>query len=192
MADPSSPGEASPEVRRVARIVRKLRKRLQEHRKYMEPDETRTRVLLIDPMLCALGWDVLDPTRVRLEHRDNGNNGPTRNKMDYVLVSGGHALLAVVEAKRLGAWPDDSARRQASGYAVGLGVPYAFLSNGARWEGWEIVRGKKRRETILLGVNVASGAPEEVARKLMRMHCDRLGRPPSSGRRPHSRSVGRP
>lgn len=192
MPDLSSPGEASPEVRRVARIVKKLRQRLREHRKYMEPDETRTRVLLIDPMLCALGWDVLDPTRVRLEHRDNGNNGPTRNKMDYVLVSGGHALLAVVEAKRLGAWPDDSARRQASGYAVGLGVPYAFLSNGARWEGWEIVRGKKRRETILVGVNVASGAPEDVAQTLMRMHRDRLGRPPSSGRRPRNPSVGRP
>lgn len=192
MADLSSPGEASPEVRRVARIVKKLRKRLREHREYLEPDETRTRVLLIDPMLCALGWDVLDPTRVRLEHRDNGNNGPTRNKMDYVLVSGADAPLAVVEAKRLGDWPDDSARRQASGYAVGLGVPYAFLSNGARWEGWEIVRGKKRRETILVGVNVASRAPEEVARKLMRMHRDRFGHPPSSGRRPRSPSVGRP
>lgn len=173
--------ESSPEFRRIARMVTKLRKRLREHQEYLNQDETRTRVLLIDPMLRALGWDVLDPARVRLEHRDD-NSGP-RGKMDYVLVSESDEPFAVVEAKRLADWPNDRARRQASGYAVALGVRYAFLTNGARWEGWEIVGGKRRRSTMLVEVNVASRTPEEVARDLLPMHRDRLGSPPSERQR---------
>ena len=44
-------------------------------------NETATRALVIDGVLIALGWDIKDPARVRLEYRANGN------KVDYVLLS---------------------------------------------------------------------------------------------------------
>lgn len=161
-------------------MVTTLRKRLSEHNGYLSPDETRTRVLLIDPMLRTLGWDVLDPARVRLEHRDDDDSDTRGNKMDYVLFSENERPLAVVEAKRLADWPRDRARGQASGYAVALGAPYAFLTNGARWEGWEIRRGERPQSTMFVQVNVESGTLQEVARGLLPMHRDRLGSHPSS------------
>ena len=40
-----------------------LKKRIEEHREYLSQDETRTRQVLIDPLLKELGWDVGGPLR---------------------------------------------------------------------------------------------------------------------------------
>ena len=58
---------------------------------YLLGKERRTRQMLIDPLLKVLGWDVLDPGAVYLEH----------NKMDYALMSNA-TPVAVIEAKPLG------------------------------------------------------------------------------------------
>ena len=104
--------------------IEKARRVLTEHDKYLRGNETATRALIIDGVLTALGWDIKDPERVRLEHRANGN------KVDYVLVSIAGKFLAVVEAKAADSGQKETDRRQASGYATEIGARYAVLTNG--------------------------------------------------------------
>ena len=52
----------------LANVIRQLRFRVQNHGDYLSSvDETRTRYTLIDPVLRALGWDLADPSQVRVE-----------------------------------------------------------------------------------------------------------------------------
>ena len=136
--------------------IAEMRKVLNEHHEYLAGNETATRVLVIDVVLAALGWDVKDPASVRLEHRANGN------KLDYILLSSGQ-FLAVVEAKSANLGLRDKDRRQASGYATEVGAHYAVLSNGGRWEAWDMMSKKPRKENILVEVNLATGDISEVA-----------------------------
>lgn len=75
--------------------IDELKVRIKRHGRYLRKNETRTRQVLIDPLLRELGWDVEDPDSVQLEFK--GKNG----QPDYALVSGG-VPVAVIEAKRLG------------------------------------------------------------------------------------------
>ena len=115
-------------------------------------------------MLNALGWDIKDPVHVWLEHRVNGN------KIDYALRSSSGEYLAVVEAKASGSGLKDTYRRQASGYATEIGARYAVLTNGGRWEAWEMVQQKPRRDCVLVEVNLATGKVEEIGATLEKLH----------------------
>ena len=107
----------------VEESITEARRVLTEHHEYLSGNETRTRALVIDTVLTALGWDIKDPARVWLEHRANGN------KMDYALRSSSGQFLAVVEAKPVGSGQKDEDRRQASGYATEIGARYAVLTD---------------------------------------------------------------
>ena len=131
--------------------IAEARRILTEHDEYLCGNETATRALIIDGMLTALGWDTKDPARVRLEHRANGN------KVDYVLVSTAGEFLAVVEAKAADSGLRETDRRQASGYATEIGARYAVLTNGARWEAWEMVQQKRRKKNIIVEENLMTG-----------------------------------
>ena len=112
----------------IEEIIEEDRRILKEHYKYLAGNETATRVLVIDRVVTALGWDIKDPIQVRLEHRVNGS------KVDYVLLSSsGEHLLAIVEANAADSGTKDIDRRQASGYATEIGARYAVLTNGGRW-----------------------------------------------------------
>ena len=124
--------------------IKEARRVLTEHDEYLRGNETATRALVIDGVLTALGWDIKDPARVRLEHRAAGN------KVDYILVSSAGAFLGVVEAKPAYSVLKDTDRRQASGYATEIGARYAVLTNGGRWEAWEMVQQKPRRESVFV------------------------------------------
>ena len=141
---------------------------LSEYDKYLGTNETATRTVVIDPVLTALGWDVRKPERVRLEHRANGN------KLDYVLLSTNGGILAVVEAKPAGSGLDKD-RKQASGYAAEVGARYAVVTNGGRWEAWEMVSQKPRQQTVLVEVNLTTGEVAEIALTLAPLHRDVLG-----------------
>ena len=121
-------------------------------------------MLVIDHVLTALGWDIKDPARVWLEHRVNGN------KVDYVLRASSGKSLAVVEAKPSGSGYKDKDRRQASGYATEIGARYAVLTNGSRWEAWEMVQQKPRKDCVLVEVHLATGKVEELAATLEKLH----------------------
>lgn len=120
--------------------------------------------MVIDGVLTALDWDIKDPARVRLEHRAN------RNKVDYVLVSSAGAFLAVVEAKPAGSGAKETDRRQASGYATEIGARYAVLTNGGRWEAWEMVQQKPRKESMVVELHLTTGEIAEVASTLGKLH----------------------
>ena len=110
-----------------------LKKRIEEHQEYLSQDETRTRQVLIDPLLKELGWDVGDPGVVELERRIvKGQAGGVLKKADYVL-SHERAEVAVVEAKRLGRQLDDEVTTQASTYANINNIPWVVVTDGDQW-----------------------------------------------------------
>lgn len=65
---------------------------------YISSMEIRTRYALIDPILQALGWNLNDPSQVRIEHETTDQPNPHR--VDYALFSMGQAVI-LVEAKPL-------------------------------------------------------------------------------------------
>lgn len=81
--------------KQIEQMVRALKDRASEHREYIEGHETRTRLVLIDPLLRELGWDPEDPEVVQVEFKLKAG------KIDYALMKDGEPV-AVIEAKRLG------------------------------------------------------------------------------------------
>ena len=94
--------------------------------------------------------------------------------MDYVLVSSTGEFIGVVEAKPADSGPKETDRRQASGYATEIGARYAVLTNGGRWEAWEMVQQKPRRESIFVEVNLTTGEISEIVSTLRKLHRDTL------------------
>ena len=156
--------------------IETLRERIQEHRAYLEGNETRTRQALIDPMLRALGWDVEDPNSVELEY------GIKRKWADYALMESGQPI-AVIEAKALGRALKDDEKMQALNYANMDGIDYMAITNGDHWQMFDVFKRGQLDNRILmefqltqdepyacalqaLGLwrpNLASGEPQEAA-----------------------------
>ena len=160
--------------------IETLRERIQAHRAYLEGNETRTRQVLIDPMLHKLGWDVGDPNSVELEYRIG------RDWADYVLMESGRPI-AVIEAKALGKPLDEKETMQALNYANTAGIPYMTLTNGDHWRMLEVFKQAPIKDRILMNFqltqdesyacalqalglwrpNLASGEPQEAATPVM-------------------------
>ena len=152
----------------LERTILEIRRVLREHHEYLRGNETATRALVIDVVLERLGWNIRDPARVRLEYRVNGN------KVDYVLMTAEKRPLAVVEAKAADTGTKGKDQRDATGYAAEMGARYAVLTNGGRWEAWEMGPAP-RRDNILLEVNLTTGDAAEIASKLEGLRRGRLG-----------------
>lgn len=118
------------DLSRAVETFTELRAKIAENRSYLSGNETVTRVLLIDPVLEILGWDVRDPDRVELEYGPATSN---RSTADYVLKHD-NQNVAIVEAKRFGTDIGDLRHReQADGYARYAGVKFFVLTDGATW-----------------------------------------------------------
>ena len=154
---------------KIEETIVEVQRVLSQHGEYLSKNEPRTRALVIDRMLIALGWDIRDPARVLLEHRTNGN------AMDYVLLSANGGFLAVVEAKAAEVGPKDKDRRDASGYAQEIGAQYAVLTNGGRWEAWKMMTSMPRKNNMIVEVHLTTGEVTEIASKLGKLHRDVLG-----------------
>ena len=120
--------------------------------------------MIIDGILRELGWDVANPKCVQLELGSNGNT------IDYVLIGEGCEFLGVVEAKRSKEALNSGHRRQASGYAVELGARFAILTNGARWEAWEMNPGRARKDAMIVQANISTGNVIKIATEIARIH----------------------
>ena len=140
------------------------RERLRKYEDYVGGKETRTRVLIIDEILKGLGWDVTDPRLVKMELGDN------RSIIDYVLIGEGGEHLGVVEAKRSKDVLRDIDRRQASGYAVELGVSFAILTNGWRWEAWKVDQAIARKDAMIVQTNITTGDTINIAENMKGIH----------------------
>ena len=89
-------------------------------------NEENTKVTLINPVLCALGWPVGNPDEVSFEFKLKSSDNP----VDYALLIVGRITpILVVEAKALGqnleGWAD-----KIMGYAGTCGATWVVITNG--------------------------------------------------------------
>ena len=56
----------------LVQVIETVQKRIRDHGDSLRQNEIRTRVVLIDPLLTALGWDVADPGLVTAEYDVSG------------------------------------------------------------------------------------------------------------------------
>ena len=121
---------------KLVQTIETLKARIKEHRHLIEAYETRTRVTLIDPMLCALGWIVSDPTLVEVEYKTEGGWA------DYALLGSNRRPVILIEAKSLAIKKPPKAQTVAYAVNENMGssvkVNYCAWTNGDEWEVYDI------------------------------------------------------
>ena len=150
--------KTAPNPKAVEKTVAELRLRIRDDREYIARYEARTRVVLIDPLLRAIGWDPENSRDVQIEFR--GVNG----RFDYALMSEGKPV-AVIEAKKL---MDDldspEVDEQITTYArdpKSKGIHLLAITDGDEW-----VFHLNNRDCEVVTVTVSSGQPAEIASHL--------------------------
>ena len=109
--------------------IRKVRCVINKHEDKISKSEIRTRNVLIDPVLRALGWDVSVLEDVEVEYLTQG-----RKKVDYALLGSDQRPAVLIEAKRLNEPPDSKNLSQLLAYCVEVGAQYGILTDGNSWE----------------------------------------------------------
>ena len=137
-------------------VIERLRDRIKTHRSYLSRHETRTRQVLIDPLLRELGWDVSDPETVQLEYRVG------QQWADYALMSGTEPV-AVIEAKRLGRDLEDDEIMQVLNYANRDGIDYMIVTDGDKWEMYEVFKRGTLEERLLMKFQLSQQPPHKNA-----------------------------
>ena len=155
----------------LVNVIETLKERINAHGATLRQNETRTRMALIDPLLAALGWDTSDPELVTPEFISNG-------RADYALLKPGGKPLALVEAKKLGE-PLENHRMQMLNYANASGIEYAGLTDGDRWELYEVFRISALDDRRILEVSINGHATHACALQLLLLWRSNLasGRP---------------
>ena len=121
-------------------VIKTLQERIQRDHATIGSNETRTRNALIDPLFRALGWN--DSSVITSEYLIRYGSGAADYVVaDYALHAPGQRAhpIAFIEAKRMREDLSDEHRNQALKYASRRNsVEYAGLTNGDRWEFYEI------------------------------------------------------
>ena len=168
-------------------LIELLRARIGSHHTVLRENETRTRMALIDPLMHALGWDVSDPGVVTPEYKVSGGWA------DYALLRSDGRPAATVEAKKLGE-ALASHRMQMLNYANASGIDYAVLTDGNRWELYDIFKRGPLEERRILEVSIAADPAHESALKLLLLWRPNLasGHQPVPANKPILRGARRP
>ena len=168
-------------------LIELLRARIGSHRTVLRENETRTRMALIDPLMHALGWDVSDPGVVTPEYKVSGGWA------DYALLRSDGRPAATVEAKKLGE-ALESHRMQMLNYANASGIDYAVLTDGNRWELYDIFKRGPLEERQILEVSIDADPAHESALKLLLLWRPNLasGQQPVPANKPILRDARRP
>ena len=122
----------------LAQSIETLQERIKTHEKAIREYESRTRVALIDPMLCALGWEVSDPGRVQIEPRT------ANGWADYALLGSNGRPVVFIEAKALSVTKPPVL--QTVSYAVAentesvVKVNYCAWTNGDEWTVFDVFK----------------------------------------------------
>ncbi len=140
--------------------IETIKARIADHGSSLRENETRTRMALIDPLLQALGWDTSDPSSVFPEFDVSGR------KADYALLDADGKPAATIEAKKLGE-PLATHQMQMLNYSNASGVEFAGLTDGDKWELYEVFKRGQLDERRVLDVSVANTPPHEAALKLL-------------------------
>jgi len=160
-------------MKEIAKCIQALRLQLERHRKG-GLKEYPTRIIFIDPLLGALGWDVRDPDEVALEH-------PTVDgkSVDYAMKVNRKVVLHL-EAKQLGDPLDDvKSITQVVGYAANDGIEWCVLTNGVRYKVYKASEKASAPDKLLFEVSVdpddSDGLTvEELAKQFSRLSRDSL------------------
>ena len=116
------------DLTKAMELFEEVKQRFEDHKG--DFSEFRTRILLIDPVLRLLGWDVENPGLVVLEYQPNTQN---RKSADYVLKNKGKNVV-IVEAKNIDIDIENWEHRdQADDYARYAEVKFFVLTNGVKW-----------------------------------------------------------
>ena len=160
-------------------IIKKLQDMIETHRSYLSGHETRTRQVLIDPLLRELGWDVSDPDAVELEY------WVKQQRADYALMSNAQPV-AVIEAKRLGSDLEDDEMMQVLNYANLAGIDYMIATDGDRWEMYEVFKRGALEERLLMRFRLSQQPAHENALQALAMWRPNLASdgPPSEAQEP--------
>ena len=159
-------------------VIERLQDRIERQRDYLSRHETRTRQLLIDPLLRKLGWNVLNPNIVQLEY------WVQEQRPDYALMSKGKPV-AVVEAKRLG---NDLDVKQAVTSANMAGISYAIVTDGDKWKMYDVFKPAAVEESLLMKLELSQQSAHKNAKQALAMRKPNLTskkpvfKPPKSAR----------
>ena len=115
---------------------------------------------LCDPLLSVLGWDVADPGLVMPEYNVSGR------RADYALLGPDGQPVATIEAKKLGA-SLEAHRMQMLNYSNASDVEYAGLTDGDRWELYEVFKRGQLEDRRILDVSISGMAAHECALRLL-------------------------
>ena len=111
--------------------------------------EAQTRMIFIDPILKALGWDLTNPQEADVEHATIDGKA-----VDYALKINGRVVL-LVEAKSLDdVLIDVKAITQVVGYASNEGVDWCILTNGITYKIYHSTEKASAPEKLLFGVSI--------------------------------------
>ncbi len=140
--------------------IEMIKARIDTHGPTLRENETRTRMALIDPLLQALGWDTSDPSTVLPEFDVSGR------KADYALLDVSGKPSATIEAKKLGE-SLATHRMQMLNYSNASDVEFAGLTDGDKWELYEVFKRGQLDERRVLDVSIANTPSPEAALKLL-------------------------
>jgi len=139
-------------------MLAELRERIDRIRRRRDKiGEQNTKAVLIEPLLSALGWDLLDLNEVIREYRRQPQDSP----VDYALFILRSPCL-FVEAKDLGA--DLSDRKWVSqilGYATVVGVEWCVLTNGDEYRLYNAHAPVEVEEKLFRAVRISDLAQED-------------------------------
>ena len=141
-------------------VIGTLQSRICAHGAALRENETRTRMALCDPLLRTLGRDVSDPGLVMPEYNVSGR------RADYALLGPDGQPVATIEAKKLGA-SLEAHRMQMLNYSNASDVEYAGLTDGDRWELYEVFKRGQLEERRILDVSISGMAAHECALRLL-------------------------
>jgi len=162
-------------MKNITSCIEELLLKLDRHRKE-DIKEYPTRIIFIDPMLQALGWDVRDPDEVQLEY-------PTIDgkSVDYVpKINRKPALF--IEAKSLNDHLSDvKSITQVVGYAANAGVEWCILTNGVIYKVYRSTEKAEAPDKLLFEVSIdpkeAEGrSVQQIAEQFNRFSRDAMAR----------------
>ena len=150
--------------------IERLRAELDSHRR-SDLKEYPTRVILIDPLLEALGWDVRDPQEVQLEYATIDGKS-----VDYALKINRKPVL-FLEAKPINdTLTDVRSTTQVVSYAANAGVRWCTLTNGVTYKVYDSYEKAEAPDKLLFEVSIDPGDTEGMSTDQVAGLFERLSR----------------
>lgn len=151
-------------------VIERVRDAITQHESKLEKNEIRTRYVLIDPILRALGWDVSNPHEVEVEY-----DTIEKKKVDYALLGAEQDPLVLIEAKRLHAAQVSKNTSQLLMYCLEVGAQYGVLTDGNQWEMYDVSKVEPLKGKRVMYFVLTSHRPAVAARLLLNLWRNFIG-----------------